>query len=159
MAGLIGGYLAMDRFMAPPDRAQVAIDLFTRYCLPLQQGELHSPASELVRLDNIPMRGAWGDEKTGLLLRLSDLRCAVSDLLDPLTPEDRARFQAMARDVVAEAFPQLRPDLDHSEGWDLFLTWIEHDRGDPRYWVVTLTRFAASGEDSATSLEVILPPE
>lgn len=157
--GLSGGYLAMDRLMAPSDRVEVAMALFARYCLPIQRGETVTPETELVRLDNLPMNGAWGDDDSRMMVQVTNKRCSVSDILDPLSPEDRDRFQALAQARIPAAFPQLRPDLEESEGWDLFLTWIEHSRDDPRYWVVGLNRWAKSGDQSGTTLWLALPIE
>ncbi len=156
VVGLPTGYFARDYLNQPEDRAQAAMRLFEKYCVPLTDGQLVRPDSSLTRL-NLTGELAWAEPEALILLRLADSGCSVSDMLQPLKPEERHSLGVGVVKLIERELPILTPDHNHGlDSWAEFKVWASHPIRDNRRWGITLYR-VSSDEDSETALSLSYP--
>lgn len=154
LSGLTIGYIGRSALEPDIDRVKSATNLVRSYCLPIARGDWNEPSAELVRLSD----QTWADAHSRVMLKLSNNRCDVSDILEHFNHSERDDFARSVEALVVDEFPMLAPDLNHGlNSWDLFKVWAQYDRGDPKRWGAGISRFSRSGENAQTSFWLLLP--
>lgn len=160
MLGLPTGFLVRSELEANPDRATQAIELFKTNCIPFGRQQKTPPMSGLVRVASVGKSESWADPQSQLLLELDRRSCTISDALTHMNAVERASWAEQASEMVTDSFPMLRKEeIPMAARWDLFLSWFEFGRQDPRRWGVTLIRWAESGEEATTLLRLSFAPD
>ena len=156
VVGLPVGYVGRGYFHEPVGRAQSAVNLIETYCVPFNRRQFLDPDTSLVRLDNLDEL-SWAEPETAMLLRYGDRTCSVSDVLQPMSVEERKELDRRIVGVIERELPELYLNNSYVVGdWDAMFVWESHPRGDERRWVAMYTRFS-SDADFETSLSVSYP--
>lgn len=143
-------------FTPEVDRADSAIQMFAKYCIPHRSG-VDVPLDPA--FIQFPKPGAnWTDPITQLTLDVSSKGCSVSDLIEHLDEQERQVLKRQFSALVAAEFPTLSPDFDHGlDSWDEFSLWVEYPLGDQRRWAASIARFAEDGDEAETVISIAGP--
>jgi len=156
VVGLPVGYFGREYLQQSEDRVQSALNLFRTYCVPFADQQIVPPDKSLVKLEKLP-EGTWVDPKSVVLVRYHEGGCAVSDVLQPMTRQERRALDKSVAGLIETELSELRPDNNHGlDTWDEFRLWVQFPRGDKRRWAVTYGRFMSDAEWE-TSLSLSYP--
>ncbi|MDZ4393648.1 MAG: hypothetical protein U1B82_11835 [Cypionkella sp.] len=153
------GYFARGAMQQPQDRPAETIKLFTTYCLPMAKGQESPDPEDLIELTDIPHAAEWIDPTSKLLLARNPQSCSVSDELVRFSATERAALETTVPDLVQKSLPGFKsapPELP-LDNWDLFQMWADSNRHDARRATITLHRFAKTGVEGATVIQLRVP--
>ncbi|MEP4198053.1 MAG: hypothetical protein ABJL99_20700 [Aliishimia sp.] len=150
------GFMGRGAFENPGDRGRAMAELFETYCLPMMDGEIVPPGTNLVKI-NAPSNSTWGTTHTQILLSRKDRQCSVSDVLRPMTQTEVATFEAQVTQIIEADFPVLELDRQTGIRIDFFKVWAQFERTNPNRWGVTLVLPGFVGTQGETTLNMGLP--
>lgn len=145
----------MEQTHGEVDRLAAAKRLFTSYCLPMARGIMPDEFDGFVEV-HIP-NALWVEPKSKMGIALSERRCKITDILQPLSEAEIDTLAAWTAAMIAEEFPQLALDPGaRLDSWRHFYAWVEGDLHHPQRWGVTFASFAFGG-DEQTFIQLVLP--
>lgn len=153
--GAPSGYYGMEAMFGAPYRPESTLALFEKYCLPWMRHKVIEPGPELIDLPHIRSETFWVEPESYSTIMISQRSCAVSDILLPMSDDERQALSEIASDFVIRRFPTLHTDPNHGlDTWDEVKMWMEHPVGDARRWGISLMRVQSTEESSYTDLRV-----
>ena len=137
------------------DRATAFVDMFRTYCLsyaksghyPLLTGLVkREAADEIFHVDNVSL----------LAIKLTTNRCTVTDILLPMSQQERAEVAKLVRQVAVRDFPGLQRRSNFGwEAWQEYALWgSDHPVGDERKWGLLFMRWSDDPKEGETLLNV-----
>lgn len=135
------GYLLRATFTPEIDRAERALNLFTTYCVPSNEGVRADPIDGLVALNGLPDEETWAEANSQLLVVFKDGRCGVDDRLRPYSQEQRVSLKHGVTRLVEDGFPMLKTDPDWALVHPVNGLWVQYPFGDAERWGISLVTF------------------
>lgn len=153
-AGLAAGWFG--RAALEPSRPEAMLALFREHCVPFaREAKPVKPQSPLRRLRIDNAQEYWGDLRSRLVVEHAGRKCAITDIIAPLSDAEAAELYDLAREAVAKDFPNLVVNNGNELGWDIFVFW--HNYAPPASrdrWGVTLARVPGS-QGGQTTLSLL----
>lgn len=158
LVGLATGCQPVGATFGTKSRSEAMVELFEQYCLPFARKESDPPLDKLVPFSGPTDRQYWMDETSLVLVAFDERHCLVSDELEHLSEDERALVQRAAAMLVQFKFPELERVTNHGldGSWDHYAAWTQYELGDPRRWGIMVHRFAKTGEQAQTTLQLTL---